>query len=73
MRENWLFIKTPDQYGNPEIIEFDDNIINHFHVENTDGALTKIATENRKEKLNEVEHKFINPNRIRFFRNGKIQ
>ena len=73
MRENWLFIKTPDHYGNPEIIEFNDNIINHFNVEKSDGiSLMKIATENRKEKLNEVEHKFINPNRIRFFRNGKI-
>ena len=73
MRENWLFIKTPDHYGNPEIIAFNDNIINHFNVEKSDGiSLMKIANENRKEKLNEVEHKFINPNRIRFFRNGKI-
>ena len=73
MRENWLFIKTPDHYGNPEIIAFNDNIINQFNVEKSDGiSLMKIANENRKEKLNEVEHKFINPNRIRFFRNGKI-
>ena len=73
MKENWLFIKTPDHYGNPEIIEFNDNIINHFRVEkNDENNLSKIETENRNEKLVEVEHKFINPNRIRFFRNGKI-
>lgn len=73
MKENWLFIKTPSHYGDPEIITFNDDIINHFHIEKSDGiTLIKIATKNRNEKLTEVEHKFINPNRIRFFRNGKI-
>ena len=73
MKENWLFIKTPDYYGSPEFINFNDNIINHFKVEKNNGIdLMKIATENRTEKVNEVEYKFINPNRIRFSRNGKI-
>ena len=73
MKENWLFIKTPDHYGNPKIIELENGIINYFDVEKNDGnTLLKIGIENRIEKLAEVEHKFINQNRIRFFRNGKI-
>lgn len=73
MKENWLFIKTPDHYGNPEIIQFDGNIINHFSIKKSDEINSlEITKEKRKEILNEVEHKCINPNRIRFYRNGKI-
>ena len=73
MKENWLFIKTPDHYGKPEIIQFDDNAIDYFTVEKNDGISSmKIVNENRNEKLSETEYKFINENRIRFFRNGKI-
>ena len=73
MKENWLFIKTPDHYGKPEIIQFDDNVIDYFTVEKNDGISSmKIVNENRNEKLSETEYKFINENRIRFFRNGKI-
>lgn len=73
MKENWLFIKTPDHYGNPKIIQVDGNIINHFSVKKSDGKDSlEITNEKRKEILNEVEHKSINPNRVRFYRNGKI-
>ena len=73
MKENWLFIKTPDHYGKPEIIQFDKNVIDYFNVEKNDGiSLITIINENRNEKLSETEYKFINQNRIRFFRNGKI-
>jgi polynucleotide 5'-kinase involved in rRNA processing len=73
MKENWLFIKTPDHYGKPEIIQFDKNVIDYFNVEKNDGiSLITIINENRNEKLGETEYKFINQNRIRFFRNGKI-
>jgi polynucleotide 5'-kinase involved in rRNA processing len=73
MKENWLFIKTPDHYGKPEIIQFDENVIDYFNVEKKDGiSLITIINENRNEKLSETEYKFINQNRIRFFRNGKI-
>lgn len=71
MKENWLFIKTPDHYGNSEIIQFDENIIDYFVVEKVD-KICLIKNENRNEKLSETEHKFINQNRIRFFRKGKI-
>lgn len=72
MKENWLFIKTPDHYGKPEIIQFDDEVIDYFNVEKSDTSLIKIVNENRNEKLSETQYKFINQNRIRFFRNGKI-
>ncbi len=71
MKENWLFIKTPDHYGNPEIIQIDKDIIDYFDVEKSD-EICLMKNENRNEKLSETEHKFINQNRIRFFRNGKI-
>lgn len=70
---NWLFIKTPDHYGKTDIIEFNGNEIKHFEVEKiNDISLVKIAQQNRTEKLTEIEHKFINPNRIRLFRKGII-
>ncbi|MEA9414026.1 hypothetical protein [Flavobacterium sp. PL02] len=69
MKEYWLFIKTPDHYGNSEIIQIDEDIIDFFVVEKiNDICLIK----NRNEKLSETEHKFINQNRIRFFKKGKI-
>ncbi|MEM0575502.1 hypothetical protein [Flavobacterium polysaccharolyticum] len=70
MKENWLFIKTPDDYGNSEIIQIEEDIIQYFVVEKND-EICLINSENRNEKLSEKEHKFINQNRIRFFRNGK--
>lgn len=73
MKENWLFITTPDHYGKPEIIEFDQNEITHFWVEKgSDLSLVKIKEENRSEKVSQIQHEFVNPNRIRFFRKGKI-
>lgn len=36
MKENWLFIKTPDHYERPKIIQFDSNKINYFKVEKSD-------------------------------------
>lgn len=71
MKENWLFIKTADHYGNSEIIQIDGDIIDYFVVEKID-EICLIKNGNRNEKLSEKEHKFINQNRIRFFRNGKI-
>ncbi|WP_281637262.1 hypothetical protein [Flavobacterium marginilacus] len=71
MKENWLFIKTPDHYGNPEIIQFTEDNIDYFNVEKSEGTFL-IKNENRNEKLTEIDHKFINPNRIRFFKKGKI-
>ncbi|MBK0371312.1 hypothetical protein [Flavobacterium agrisoli] len=71
MKENWLFIKTPDHYGKSEIIQIDEDVIDYFVVEKTD-EICLIKNENRNEKLSKTEHKFVNQNRIRFYRNGKI-
>ena len=71
MKENWLYIKTPDDYGKSEIIQIEEDIIQYFVVEKND-EICLINSEYRNEKLSETEHKFINQNRIRFFRNGKI-
>ncbi|PBJ06105.1 hypothetical protein [Flavobacterium sp. ACN6] len=71
MRENWLFIKTPDHYGKSEIIQIDEDIIYYFVVEKTD-KIGLIKNENRNENLSETEHKYINQNRIRLFKKGKI-
>lgn len=72
MKENWLFIKTPDHYGIPEIIQFDNNEINYFIVEkDKENSSLKIKVENRSKNLTEIEHQFINQNRIRFFEKGK--
>ena len=71
MKENWLFIKTAEHYGHSEIIQIDEDIIDYFVVEKIN-KICLIKNRNRNEKLSETEHKFINQNRIRFFRNGKI-
>lgn len=72
MAENWLFIKTPDDYGRPEIIQFDDHKINYFTVEKNDESS---SFETIKEDINRefIEYKFVNPNRVRFFEKGKIR
>ena len=68
----WLFIKTADHYGDPDIIEFNNNTINHFGLEKNDGiSLNKIAR-NWIEKLTDLNIQFKNPNRIRILRKGKV-
>ncbi|MBF4508747.1 hypothetical protein IRZ83_18900 [Flavobacterium sp. JLP] len=71
MKENWLFIKTPDHYGNSEIIQIDEDVIAYFVVEKSE-KICLIKNVNRNEKLSATEYKFINQNRIRFYRYGKI-
>ena len=72
MKENWLFIKTADDYGKPKIIEFDKIRIKHFDVEKgNDHSLIKKAN-HWIENLEDTNHEFVNPNRVRFSRNGKI-
>ncbi len=68
----WLYIKSPDYYGKNSIIEFSEDEIRHFNIENNNGfSLLKKVEEDWNEKLSESEYQFINSNRIRFFRNGK--
>ena len=68
----WWYIKTPDNYGKTHLIEFCENKIKHFDIENIEGiSLRKSANENWNEKLSEAELKIINPNRIMIIRNGK--
>lgn len=71
MAENWLFIKTPDDYGRPEIIQFDDNKINYFTVKkNGESSSFEIIREDINRKF--IEYKFVSPDRVRFFEKGKI-
>ena len=73
MKENWLYIKSPDCYGAPSVIQFNNNEINYFIIEkDNEDSLLKIKGENRSENLTETKHQLINPNRLRFFEKGKI-
>jgi hypothetical protein len=73
MKENWLYIKTPDDYGKPEIIQFNENVIHYFNVDKNDEvSFLKMVSQNRNEKFSDTKYKFVNQNRIRFFRKGKI-
>lgn len=68
----WLFIKTANHYGDPDIIEFHNNNINHFALEKNDSnSLNKIAS-NWIESLTDANIQFKKPNRIVIFRKGKI-
>ncbi|CAM1366726.1 conserved hypothetical protein [Tenacibaculum litoreum] len=69
---SWLKIKTGDDYCRPELIEFNNNQVIHFELELKSGnELSKVQTE-WNEKLSESKYEFINENRIRIFRMGKI-
>lgn len=74
MKDNWLFIKTPDDYGRPNIVQIDhNNNITYFDLKKGEGiSLTKTISKARSEKLTETKHTFINQNRIRLFRKGSI-
>lgn len=73
MKENWLFIKTDNDYGRPCVVEFDENVVKHFDIGKSEGiSLVKSINENWNEKLTEIDHKFINTDHIRVFRKGKI-
>jgi len=68
----WLFIKTADHYGDPDIIEFNSNNINHFGLQKNDGiSLNKIAR-NWIENLTDAKIQCKKTNRISIFRNGQI-
>lgn len=68
----WFMIKTGNDYGEPEFIEFNDNQILHFHIASKydDGLLEKSLF--WKENLSDTKHKVHNINRIRIFGLGKI-
>ena len=68
----WLKIKTGDDYCRPEFIEFNNDQIIRFELELKSGnELSKVRTE-WSEKLSESKYEFVNDNRIRIFRMGKI-
>ena len=64
-------IKTGDDYCEPEFIEFENNQIIHFELEkeSENGFLKKV--QEWSENLTESKYRFINDNRIRFYRMGK--
>ncbi|MFN7045215.1 MAG: hypothetical protein ACK4M1_08465 [Flavobacterium sp.] len=67
----WLFVKTGDQYGDTDLIEFDGDDILHFLLKNTDGSkLYKEIINGWVEKSIDLNYKIINSNRIRFYKKG---
>ena len=67
----WLFVKTGGHYGKTDLIEFDNDDILHFTLEKSNNSfLHKERNQLWKEKQNEIDFKFLNSNRIRFFRKG---
>lgn len=71
MEENWLLIKSPDYYGDTEIIQFNNNEISYFKVEKSDESSSfEIIKDDIKREF--IEYKFVNPDRVRFFKKGKI-
>lgn len=68
----WLFIKTADHYGDPDIIEFNNKNINHFRLEKNDSnSVNKIAL-NWIENLTDANIQFKNPCRMTILRKGKV-
>lgn len=68
----WLFIKTADHYGDPDIIEFYNNNINHFVLEKNDSnSVNKIAS-SWIENLSDANIQFKNPSRMIILRKGKV-
>ena len=67
----WLMIKTGNDYGEPEFIEFCDNQIIYFHItsKNDDGLLEKRQV--WKENLSDTKHEILDEKRIRIFKMGK--
>lgn len=72
LKGTWLYIKTRDDYGKTHLIEFYEDKIKHFDIENIEViSLRKSVNETWNEKLSEAELKIINPNRLMIVRNGK--
>ncbi len=67
----WLMVKTGDDYGPPEFIEFKNDQIIHFDLEKKSGDKLVKKTSEWNEKLIESKYEFINDNRIRIYRMGK--
>jgi len=67
----WLTIKTGDDYGPPEFLEFDNGKV--LHMELLENAGNRILVKNKEstEILSETQHEFINEKRLRFHRMGK--
>jgi hypothetical protein len=69
----WLMIKTGYDHFSPEFIEFEEDQIIHYELEE-DGSngLVKKRTP-WTETLSEAKYEFVNENRIRIYRMGKLR
>ncbi len=72
LKGTWLKIKTGSDYCEPELIEFEDDQIIHFAIEqsNKKGIVNKKAQE-WKEKQSNSKHELVTNNRIRLYRIGQ--
>ena len=67
----WLMIKTADDYCQPEFIEFKNDQIIHFDLEQEKENELLKKERDWKEKLSESKYEFVNNNRIRIYRMGE--
>lgn len=67
----WLMIKTGDDYSSPEFIEFEDDQIIHYELEEeaTNSLIKKRIP--WTEKLSESKYEFVNEDRIKIYRWGR--
>lgn len=71
LKGTWLMIKTGDNYCPPEFIEFKNDQILHFELEETNrNPLSKKVT-SWSEKISESKYKIVSEDRIRIYRMGK--
>ncbi len=65
-------IKDADTYCYPEFIEFKNDQIIFFQLAENSPSGLLIKEQNHTEKLSETKYKFVDENRIRIYRMGKI-
>jgi hypothetical protein len=69
----WLTIKKGDYYEPPEFIEFEDDQIIHYELEE-DRAKGLVKKRTRwTEKISEAKYEFVNERRIRIYRMGRLR
>ncbi len=71
----WINVSEIRLFRDLDIVIFENDEINYSVLESIENELNlkEKKVENRSEKISNLSFEFINPNRIRFYRNGKKQ
>ncbi|WP_298508939.1 hypothetical protein [uncultured Kordia sp.] len=72
LKGTWLKIKKGDEYTQPSFIEFENDQIIHYDVEQKNADELSKQAKKWSEKLSESKYEFISEHRVRFFRKGKM-